>query len=113
MAASRRPPRVTAESSAPGSDVPAMAAAEGERKRKEAADEEDDEEERWVGPLPGEAAQAKKRKGKGRSGALLVGAVGSPAGPAGRERPRAEGGCGEPVSSGIRPEGAPEGAPRV
>ncbi|NXF41454.1 PPWD1 protein, partial [Nyctibius bracteatus] len=35
-----------------------------------AADEEDEEEERWVGPLPGEAVQAKKRRGNGRSGAF-------------------------------------------
>lgn len=57
-----------------------MAAAEPERKRRmeveagggdPAVADEEDEEERWVGPLPGEAAQAKKRRGKGRSGALL------------------------------------------
>nr|XP_005301043.1 peptidylprolyl isomerase domain and WD repeat-containing protein 1 isoform X2 [Chrysemys picta bellii] len=50
-----------------------MASADSERKRRkleEAAvgavagdgDEEPEEEERWVGPLPGEAAQAKKRR---------------------------------------------------
>ncbi|NXJ71036.1 PPWD1 protein, partial [Rostratula benghalensis] len=53
-----------------------MASSESERKRKQAEeaagseeaaaaaadDEDDDDEERWVGPLPGEAAQAKKRR---------------------------------------------------
>lgn len=49
-----------------------MAASESERKRREpeAAADEEDEEERWVGPLPGEAAQAKRRRGNGRSGAF-------------------------------------------
>ncbi|TRZ08244.1 hypothetical protein HGM15179_018862 [Zosterops borbonicus] len=51
----------------------ASAEPEPERKRKPleveagggdlAAVDEEDEEERWVGPLPGEAAQAKKRRG--------------------------------------------------
>lgn len=69
-----------AERPARGSDVSAMASAEPERKRKPpemevaggdpAAADEEDEEERWVGPLPGEAAQAKKRRGKGTSEAL-------------------------------------------
>lgn len=57
-----------------------MAAAEPERKRKAeveagggdpAVADEEDEEERWVGPLPGEAAQTKKRRGEGSSGVLL------------------------------------------
>lgn len=74
-----------------------MASSDSERKRKQletvggreekeeeaaavvvaaAAADEEDEEERWVGPLPGEAAQAKKRRGNGGSGrALLWGAV--------------------------------------
>lgn len=96
------------------SDAGAMASAEHEhereRKRKQpeavagggdaAAADEGDEEERWVGPLPGEAAQAKKRRGKGTSGALPrvgSGAVRSPPGPAGRERPRGEGSWRKPV----------------
>lgn len=87
-----------------------MASSDSERKRKQteaaagseeaaaaaAAEEEDDDdegEERWVGPLPGEAAQAKKRRGNGRSGASArrfagerprAAAVGSP--PGGRPR---------------------------
>lgn len=72
-----------------------MASSDWERKRKQAettgvgeaaaaaaaaAADEEDEEERWVGPLPGEAAQAKKRRGNGGSGTfarlpLLWGAV--------------------------------------
>lgn len=59
-----------------------MASADSERKRRkleEAAagavagdgDEEPEEEERWVGPLPGEAAQAKKRRGNAGSRALV------------------------------------------
>lgn len=84
MAASRRPFSVIAsvpERPARLSEVSTMAATDLERKRKlpeeeagggdPAAADEEDEEERWVGPLPGEAAQAKKRKGKGRSGTLL------------------------------------------
>ncbi|XP_010578891.1 PREDICTED: uncharacterized protein LOC104839959 [Haliaeetus leucocephalus] len=64
-----------------------MASADWERKRKQletaggreekevaaaAAADEEDEEERWVGPLPGEAAQAKKRRGNGGSGGALA-----------------------------------------
>lgn len=48
-----------------------MASSEPERKRRASGateNEEEDEEdgERWVGPLPGEAAQAKKRRGNDR-----------------------------------------------
>lgn len=36
-----------------------------EPEEEEEEKEKEDEQERWVGPLPGEAAQVKKRKGEG------------------------------------------------
>ena len=62
-----------------------MASSEPERKRRAsgaAENEEEDEEdgERWVGPLPGEAAQTKKRRGNGRCPGRSCGTVACGAG---------------------------------
>lgn len=116
----RKPPETAGGSEE--EEAAAAAAAEAD------ADEED-EEERWVGPLPGEAAQAKKRRGNGRSGAFArrpllwgaareasvavlragSGAVGSPPG----RRPRREWERPQPRGGGAWQLGRPRAVPRA
>lgn len=52
--------------------LPEAAGSDGEEAAAAAAADEEDEEERWVGPLPGEAAQAKKRRGNEREEPALA-----------------------------------------
>lgn len=42
-------------------------------KHEGSEEERDKDQERWVGPLPGEAVQAKKRRGKGGIGTKSLG----------------------------------------
>jgi len=98
-----------------------MEASDAERKRKppeaaggseEAAAGDEEDEERWVGPLPGEAAQAKRRRGNGRSGAFARPPLpGGEAGAGSRAAGRPAGRCGVSCRADRCPELCRRGAP--